>query len=55
MTTAPALHAIADELAKIAKAASEKDARPIDPFEIACAARKVRAQAEMIEEGLTDV
>lgn len=49
MTIAPALRKIEAELLKMA-AESEHD--PVDPTALRLLARKVAAQAEMVEEGI---
>jgi hypothetical protein len=47
---AASLRKIEQDLAKLAAEATAEN--PIDPFAIAVIARKVEAQAEMLEEGL---
>lgn len=49
--TAPALRKIATELDRLADNAATE---PVDPFELRVIARKVGAQAEIIERGLAD-
>lgn len=49
--TAPALRTIAAELLELANAAD--DQHPVDPFAVRVLARKIGAQAEMIEQGIS--